>query len=38
MRMKIIKGLHAAARCIWRIVEVRIPMDKVYGLRTAEGN
>jgi hypothetical protein len=34
MRMKTIKGLRGAARWIQRILEVRLPMDKIYGLRT----
>jgi hypothetical protein len=34
MRMKMIKALSTAARWIQRVIEVRLPMDALYGLRT----
>ena len=34
MRMKTIKALTTVARGIQRILNVRVPMGKVYGLRT----
>ena len=34
MRMKTIKALSAVARWVQSILEVRLPMDAVYGLRT----
>jgi hypothetical protein len=34
MRMKTIKTLGAVARWIQRVLEVRLPMDALYGLRT----
>jgi hypothetical protein len=34
MRMKTIKALRSAARWIERVVEARLPMDALYGLRT----
>jgi hypothetical protein len=34
MRMKKTSALGRAACWIWRIIDVRMPMDKVYGLRT----
>ncbi len=34
MRMKTIKTARTAARWIGRILEVRVPMAAVYGLRT----
>ena len=36
MRMKIVKAALAAARWIQRVLEVRLPMDKLYGLRTRQ--
>lgn len=34
MRMKTIKALGMVARWIQRVLEVRLPMDALYGLRT----
>jgi hypothetical protein len=34
MRMKTRKALKTTARWIQRVIEVRVPMDAVYGLRT----
>ena len=34
MRMKTIKAVRAAARWIQRVLEVRVPMGAVNGLRT----
>ena len=34
MRMKTIKALSTVARWIQRVLEVRLPMDAVHGLRT----
>lgn len=34
MRMKTIKAASTVARWIHRVLEVRLPMDKLYGLRT----
>jgi len=34
MRMKTIKTLGAVACWIQRVLEVRLPMDALYGLRT----
>jgi hypothetical protein len=34
MRMKTIKALRMAVRWTQRIIEVRLPMDALYGLRT----
>jgi hypothetical protein len=34
MRMKTIKALRKAVRWAQRIIEVRLPMDALYGLRT----
>jgi hypothetical protein len=34
MRMKTIKALSTVARWIGRVVEARLPMDALYGLRT----
>ena len=34
MRMKTISALRAFARWIQRVLEVRLPMDALYGLRT----
>ena len=36
MRMKRVKAVSAAARWIQRVLEVRLPMDKLYGLRTQQ--
>ena len=33
MRMKAIKTLSTVARSIERVLEVRLPLDAVYGLR-----
>ena len=34
MRIKTVKAFSTVARCIQRVLEVRLPMDKIYGLRT----
>jgi len=34
MRMITIKGLRSTARWIQRVLEVRLPMDKIHGIRT----
>jgi hypothetical protein len=34
MRMKTMKALRTTARWIQRVLEVRLPMDALYGLRT----
>ena len=34
MRKKIINALHAGLRWIGRILEVRMPVRAIYGLRT----
>jgi hypothetical protein len=34
MRMKMSKALRAVARWIQRVIEVRMPMGALYGLRT----
>ena len=34
MRMKTIKALSPVARWIQRVLEVRLPMDVLYGFRT----
>jgi hypothetical protein len=34
MRMKMMKTLRTTARWIQRLLEVRLPMDALYGLRT----
>ena len=34
MRMKTTNALRAIARWIQRVLEVRLPMDALYGLRT----
>lgn len=34
MRMKTIKALRTVARWIQRVLEVRLPVDALYGLRT----
>jgi hypothetical protein len=34
MRMKIINVVRAVAQCAERLLEVRLPMDVVAGLRT----
>ena len=34
MRMKVIKALRAAGSCLGRLLDVRMPMGEVYGLRT----
>jgi hypothetical protein len=34
MRMKTVKAVRAAAHWIQRVLEVRLPVDALYGLRT----
>jgi len=34
MRMKTTNALRTVARWIQRVIEVRLPMDALYGLRT----
>jgi hypothetical protein len=34
MRMKTINALRTVVRWIQRVIEVRLPMDALYGLRT----
>ena len=38
MRMKTIKAASAAVRLMQRLLEVRLPTDALYGLRTRNGN